>query len=124
MNLHASHRHDGNESQLALSIHIQRPNERQRQKREREITNDAEGTVEVGEGDDNLHGNAVTIQVRVPKEFDGRALEKGDKKEDDARKDGDEHDAVNDPDVDSSDGDAQEEPANGYFRGDHRCAIP
>lgn len=124
---HAGHGHDGNQRNLCLAVHLELPDQNDGENRKGEVADDAESAVEIGEGDDDVHVDAVSVGcagVLLPEEGDRLALKQSDEKEDDAGADGAEHDKVNDPDVDLSDGNSKQEPANGDFGRDHRQTVP
>jgi hypothetical protein len=60
----------------------------------------------------------------VPEEGNGLALKEGDKEEDNSGADGDGHNAVDNPDVELSDRDSEEEVTDGDFGGNHCEAVP
>lgn len=125
MNSHASHGHDRKESNLAPLIHVQPPNQKHRQNGKSKVANDAERAIKIRKGNDDLNVETGPLRkVLVPEEIDGRALEECDEEENDAGKDGDGHDAPDDELVDSTDGDAEEEVADGDLGGDHGAAVP
>lgn len=94
-----------------------------RQYRKREIRDDTEGAVEVCKSDDDLNVNASPVLRFVPEVRDRMALKQRDEEENRAGDDRDEHGSVDDPGVNFSDGNAQEEAANRDLGGDHTAAV-
>lgn len=106
-------------------VHLQFPDENHGQNGECEVADDAEGAVEVGESDDDIHGDAAATLGRVIPEIRYRlTLQESDEEEHDAGANRHHHDTVNDPNVDLADRDSEEEVADGNFRRDHRQTVP
>lgn len=117
-NVHASHAQNTHDGQLGLLSHVQFVHDENGQNADGEITDCGKCAVDVGHGDDNVDANAVTFDIRVqgrprPEIRQWLALQEHQEHEDQSRKNGQNHDGVEDPDMSSLDGNSHQENANG-----------
>lgn len=122
--LHASHKHNRNKRNLVRPLQIQLHNQNNRQKRKRKVTNQTAGAVQVRQRDNHIDIDAAALLVLVPEEGLRVALEQSDEEEDHARDNCAGQDEPDCDDVGFADGDAEEEPADADFGGDHGGAVP
>lgn len=99
------------------------PNNKDRHQRKGEITHDVQGRVEKSKVDNDFDGDAVSINVLVPKVGYRRTLKHGHKKEDEASDDAEEHGEIDKPSGQILDENSQQEQANGDFGKDHGPAV-
>ena len=116
-NVHASHAQNTHDSQLGLPSHVQLVHDEDGQNADGEITHCGKCTVDVRHGNDNVDANAVPFDIRVhgrprPEISQWLALQEHQEHEDQSRKNGQNHDDIEDPDMSSLDGDSHEENAN------------
>lgn len=123
---HASHAQDGNRSQFGLPVHVEVPEQENRQDAKREVADGADGAVEIREAHDDVDIDAFALcsgHDLVPEIVDGSALEDGDEEEDDAGEDGEAHDGVDDPVVHLLHRQTEKHDADGDFGGNHGQAV-
>lgn len=111
-NVHASHAKNTHDGQFSLLSHLQLVHDEDGENANSEITGGGECTVDISHGDDDVDANTVALDGRVqghsrPKIRERLALQKHQEHEDQAGKDGQNHDNVEDPNMSSLDGNSQ-----------------
>jgi hypothetical protein len=122
------HTQNPNNRDLSLAAHMQLADHENRQNANCEITQRRKRTIHVRHGDDDLDVDALALYGGVqrglrPEEGDGLALQQHDEHEGEAGDGCQRDDAVQNPDVELFDGDAQQEDADGDFAGDAGPAV-
>lgn len=121
----ARHAQDRCNGDLGAAGHVEVPEHDDGEQAKGEVAEGADGGVEVGEADDDLHIETLAVGADGPAPEVGyrAALQDGHEEEDDAGDDGDGHGGVDDPDVDLLHRHPQEEEADGCFGEHHGAGV-
>ncbi|GMG32555.1 unnamed protein product [Aspergillus oryzae var. brunneus] len=121
--LHASHTQNPDHSNLRLLLHMQLPNQEDRQNRHGEIAYHRERTIHIRHGDNDRHVETLAVNIRIesdlgPEILQRFTLQQHEEHEDETGDDRQDHDDIERPDMFSFDGDAHQEDTDGDFAAD------